>query len=360
MISRALKVFCPRATPAVSKAFSTSPKALLTAAMATTKTSPEGSPMDTSAQFTQASSYRSEWKTTKAVSLTRDHFLDLLYGKTPSIREDGFVSPEVAWQYEKELSAKLTPYKHNTGPLLQKVGVAQFEYQAQAQKDFASRSDGKYTPFYHLRIYADHTTEKDQYFLEARKWRTLHVDLAKKTGVNIWESIFSKIASLFPDWDVEIASEGAGRKYFSGIFRALNDATHLHCDWSPYDSLTEEWIINQVQNQVVFNLYLAPVKNGITTVHEVHWTEDVLPYRDPESYGYRRELVDGSRKSVVTPAAGALCFFNSRHMHEVAKVDVEPMPELGLTYRPRLTLSSFMGLLPSERTGGRPKLIFWS
>ncbi len=159
---------------------------------------------------------------------------------------------------------------------------------------------------------------------------------------------------------MEIASEGPDKKYYSGVYRALNNATHVHCDYSPYDSLTEDWILNKVKNQVVFNLYLAPVKGGRTIVHDVHWTNEVLKFRDPESYGYSRELVEGSRKAYVEPTPGALCFFNSRNMHEVEKVDVEPMPEIGLAYRPRLTLSSFMGLLKSEVTGGRPRLILWS
>lgn len=168
------------------------------------------------------------------------------------------------------------------------------------------------------------------------------------------------IAALVPDWDIEIASEGRNKTYFSGIFRALNDATHVHCDWSPYDSLTEDWIINQVTCQVVFNLYLAPVRGGRTIVHDVQWSEDALKFRDPTSYGYSRKLVEGKKKAYVQPSPGALCFFNSRNMHEVEKVELEPMPELGLSYRPRLTLSSFMGLLPSHKTGGRPRLIFWS
>jgi hypothetical protein len=166
---------------------------------------------------------------------------------------------------------------------------------------------------------------------------------------------------MFPEWDVEVASEDNGRKrYFSGIFRALNDATHVHCDWSPYDSLTEDWIINQVESQVVFNLYLAPIRGGRTIVHDVQWNEDVLAFRDPESYGYHCSLVKDAKQAYVAPEPGALCFFNSRNMHEVEQVEREPMPELGLTYRPRLTLSSFMGLIPASKTGEKPKLIFWS
>ena len=178
--------------------------------------------------------------------------------------------------------------------------------------------------------------------------------------MNTYKKVVDRIAALVPDWDIELASEGPDRTYFSGIYRALNDATHVHCDWSPYDSLTEDWVINQVEAQVVFNLYLAPVKGGSTVVHDLQWTEDALRMRDPDSYGYRRELVADRQKAVVHPEPGALCFFNSRNMHEVQSVIREPMPALGLSYRPRLTLSSFMGLIPSHKTKGKPKLILWS
>jgi Rps23 Pro-64 3,4-dihydroxylase Tpa1-like proline 4-hydroxylase len=85
-----------------------------------------------------------------------------------------------------------------------------------------------------------------------------------------------------------------------------------------------------------------------------------LAFRDPQSYGYYPSIVSESRRAYVVPEVGGLGFFNSRNMHEVEKVEVEPVPELGLLYRPRLTLSSFMGLIPASKTGGKPKLIFWS
>jgi hypothetical protein len=88
--------------------------------------------------------------------------------------------------------------------------------------------------------------------------------LKNERGLDAWYRVFHRIEALFPEWDVQVATDGPGKEYFSGIFRALNDATHLHCDFSPYDSLTEDWIINSVECQVVFNLYLAPVKGGKT------------------------------------------------------------------------------------------------
>lgn len=90
--------------------------------------------------------YQSRWKRVDAVPLTRVNFLDLLHGRTPTIREAGFLTPEECFAHEKELSPNLAPYKHNTGPLLKRVGVAQFEYQAQTALDFQNRSNGMQNP----------------------------------------------------------------------------------------------------------------------------------------------------------------------------------------------------------------------
>ena len=110
----------------------------------------------------------------------------------------------------------------------------------------------------------DRFVEQDKYFEDAKKWEDFHCKLSAEEGLDAWYRVFNRIAGFFPDWDVQIASEAPGRSYFSGIFRALNDSTHLHCDIAPYDSHTEDWIINSVEYQIVFNLYLAPVKDGRT------------------------------------------------------------------------------------------------
>lgn len=110
---------------------------------------------------------------------------------------------------------------------------------------------------------ADAPAEQERYFADAHKWAGFHRKLADEKGLDAWFRVIDRIAALFPDWDVEVAAQG-GRTYFSGIFRALNDSTFLHCDFSPYDSLTEDWIINSVECQAVFNLFLAPVKDGNT------------------------------------------------------------------------------------------------
>ncbi len=87
-----------------------------------------------------ATTYQSRWKTSKEWTLTRQAFLDMLDGKISFIRQPNFISREVAHNFEDELSPRLVPYENSTGPPVLKVGLAQFEYQAQSAEDFKNRS----------------------------------------------------------------------------------------------------------------------------------------------------------------------------------------------------------------------------
>lgn len=95
------------------------------------------------------------------------------------------------------------------------------------------------------------------------------------------------------------------------------------------------------------------MRGGATTLYDLQWTPGALEFRDPKSYGYDEELVRGRQKATFRPEVGDLYLFNSRNMHEVAPVDPD-------WKTPRIALASFMGFLPGEVTGGRPRLMFWS
>lgn len=66
----------------------------------------------------------------------------------------------------------------------------------------------------------------------AQSMSTLHEDIAKVVGENVWAKVVNDIAALVPEWDVSVASEvtshGEERKYFSGIFRSINGGTPPH------------------------------------------------------------------------------------------------------------------------------------
>lgn len=312
--------------------------------------------------------YVSRWKKDFQVGpLSRQSFLELLDGKIPFIREAQFLPRDVAQKLEDSLSPQLAPYLHATGPNLLKVGVAQFEFQALSDQDLQDRSDDGMSPKVRSEpgtsVEAKMAVAKERYFREVEKVRHLHEEIAKVSGQNVWQTIVDKLQSIFPDWDVMVADEGVGKRYFSGIFRAINESTPIHCDWSPYDSRTEDWIINQVTKQAVFNLYLAPFAGGRTEIHDVQWTPEALKFRDTESYGYSPTVVEGREKATIEPRVGDLYLFNTRNMHQVFPVEEEANADgKGLVNgkRARLTLSSFIGTLPAKTAGEKPKLILWS
>lgn len=86
------------------------------------------------------SEYISKWKTTEPVPLTSESFLDLLEGRTPLLQQRSFASPETAAKLETILEPRFTPYLHAAGPAVSKVGISQFEFQAQSQDDFKNRT----------------------------------------------------------------------------------------------------------------------------------------------------------------------------------------------------------------------------
>ncbi|EKG15389.1 hypothetical protein MPH_07440 [Macrophomina phaseolina MS6] len=291
------------------------------------------------------------WETNQPVPLTRQSLLDLLAGKTPLIKVPGFATRDECTQLVTALLPKLRPYEHATGPAVNKVGLAQFEFQAQSEEDYEKR-DG---------------SEKQRYFDAAAELRSLHADLAASSGgTNLWARIIAAISGLVqPDWDAGLAAEPSShpqsqqQQYFSGIFREINNGTPIHCDWCPYDCNTEDWILSRITSQAVFNLYLTPVRGGATTLYDVQWTPDALRFRDRASYGYDRKLVEGKRSCRFEPEVGDLYIFNSRNMHEVK--ELEPCAgSAGLGHLGRIALASFMGVLPGEETGGKPRLMFWS
>lgn len=84
------------------------------------------------------------WKTTEPVALTRESFLDLLQGETPLIRVPELLQHDQCRRLADHILPTFTPYIHATGPAVEKVGVAQFEFQAQSAEDFENRQgDGK-------------------------------------------------------------------------------------------------------------------------------------------------------------------------------------------------------------------------
>ncbi|KAF7900090.1 hypothetical protein EAF00_004426 [Botryotinia globosa] len=283
-----------------------------------------------------------KWKTTNPVRATKASLLDLLEGRTPILHEPEFLSKEDCSKLTKTLEPRLTPYLHATGPKLAKVGVAQFEFQAQSEDDLKNRSGN----------------EKQEYFQAVRDLGDPHGKLEAEIGVNAFAKVFEFIKSIAPeDWEVMIATEvvdDGTQSYFAGIFRVINNGTPVHCDWAPYDTRTESWAISRLTHQLAANLCITPppINSGGTTVHDLQWSPEALKFRDPDSYGYFPGLVEGRQKVDFQPHIGDLYLFNSRNMHQVHPV----YSEIGTR---RLAMSSFLGVIPPLNEGEKTKLVFW-
>jgi len=197
-------------------------------------------------------------------------------------------------------------------------------------------------------------TEKDRYFAAVEEVKDTHKNLAAQTGVDLLQKVIDHIASFMPaDWEVALAQEPDGRQYYSGTFRGINRGLPIHCDWAPYDTMTEDWAIANVTNQCSFNLYLSDFDEGSTIVHDVQWTPEALEFRDPATYAYFPALVEGKLEAKFKPEKGDLYIFNSRNMHHLDEVS-RSCP------RRRVAVSSFFGVLPPQAPGEKTKLIFWS
>ncbi|KAI8912149.1 hypothetical protein DFJ77DRAFT_467085 [Powellomyces hirtus] len=280
------------------------------------------------------------WHTTEEQPLTRENLLSLLDGQIPAVRDRGFLALDTCKQFEKALLPLIQDYSHNLGPVMRKVGVAQFEFQAQGASEPVEDPE-----------------RKESYFRAAGEAWKLHANFENRFGVNLINSMIERIAALFPEWDVAVATEGPGKTYFTGIYRVIQKSTLIHCDWSPYDSRDAGWLISSVTKQLAMNLILVPVEGGRTVVHDVQWHPEALAYRDPNTYGYDPALVAGRRNISIVPRAGDITFFNTRQMHQVFPVTPRANGEAGPT---RITLSAFLGFIPPTEAGQRPRLIFWA
>ncbi|KAK3321891.1 hypothetical protein B0H66DRAFT_552865 [Apodospora peruviana] len=313
----------------------------------TTPTPPPPAPQDPLADlFRPAEPAR--WKTGEIQGLSRAAFIGMLRGEVPAVQVPGFVTRESASRFERHIQNQLAPYAHIAGPPVQKLGLAQFEFQAQSAADFESRTG---------------EVAKDEYFKAAETYKTLHSSVHAATGDDAWSRVVQVLRELLPEYPVIAARESApdGRAYHAGIYRSINEGTPVHCDWSPFDSATENWVINRVTRQAVFNLYLAPMESGATTLYDRQWDESVhAQYRDPATYGYFDEVVAGRDQLVLRPGVGDLVFFNTRNLHRVDSVAWEDHATLGRWQRPRLTLSSFIGLLPAGVVDEKPCVVLWS
>jgi len=138
--------------------------------------------------------------------------------------------------------------------------------------------------------------------------------------------------------------------YYVGLFRFFDPGAfaYIHFDYAPYD--WKGWAIEEINQQISFNLYLKlPKTGGELVVYNKQWEKEKYnKYRLPDSiasYGYNEDLVKDVEYLEYAPRKGDLLFFNSRNFHEVKKGDDF-----------RLSMSSFIG----RKDDDKKELYMWN
>ncbi len=104
------------------------------------------------------------------------------------------------------------------------------------------------------------------------------------------------------------------QNYFTLVVRDLAKEVLPHADFGPYDG--KEWAINQVEQQLAWNIYLtAPQQGGETTIYDYVWDENT-PI-DENSYGIQQFNQPVKHRFKVTP--GKLVLFNCRNFHAISE-----------------------------------------
>jgi hypothetical protein len=142
---------------------------------------------------------------------------------------------------------------------------------------------------------------------------------------------------------VSIATDPEFGRYFAGLVRRIEDGTMLHVDYAPAEH--PAWCVGQVRCQLAWNVYveLESPEAGWTHIFNRPWQPALEGFKIPDSYGYRRDLLDGVEQFSYRPALGDLFLFNTRNFHEVA-------PGNGN----RMTINSAVGLFEDGA------LLLWS
>jgi hypothetical protein len=254
------------------------------------------------------------WCIEEAEHLEISSLLALFHDEIAAIRIPCFLSPNACQVMIQKI------YQHNVerysdDPEMSRVGITQGE----------------------------HMHEKDLYFLYANDERRFQEDIFEESRA----VLFLVIHALRKIWqgNVDIAvEEGTHQLYFAGLIRSIR-RTKLHFDWAPHDA--KNWTIGRISAQIAWNAYLQSSERGGTTrVYHHLWQNEDERYREQESYAYHPSLVLEDEYVEIYPHPGDLVLFNSRNYHEVERTEGD---------KPRLSVSSFVGLLPSKQ-----QLLLWS
>ena len=197
--------------------------------------------------------------------------------------------------------------------------------------------------------------DKELYLSTVDEALSLQRRFIEEAGIDVVERVAVAVSQA-TGLPVRIARED-GRDYFAGLLRYVENSINIHADYGPYDG--EGWEIGRVTGQLTWNILFRQVEAGDTIIYDRQWqgkADDVLFKRPAPSFAYSPVGLQGRIFKAMPALEGDLTLFNPRNFHEVKPCEkraVDPNPQ------PRITMSSFIGLLPGSRNE-EPTLILWS
>jgi hypothetical protein len=256
-----------------------------------------------------------DWELVQTDNLDCDLIEALFENRIGAVKIQKFLPQETVRAAVRGIQKHGFDFYENVEPPIGRIGITQFEHR-------------------------EHH-EREKYFAVAARANQRRRAVLHGSG-DILQIVLDRIGHLWKR-PVGIAVEADGREYFAGLTRIIGEAL-LHCDWAQHDA--PGWAISAVNSQITWNLFCSvPAEGGATVVHNQPWNLDAERFRLEGSYGYDGAVVAGCGSVRIEPAEAALVLFNSRNFHRV---------EAGSGDGPRITVSSFIGRLPSG------DLVAWS
>lgn len=183
---------------------------------------------------------------------------------------------------------------------------------------------------------ASRGVSEDDYLALCKTYQVVWNNIVADCGFDPFISFINYIKNTYKV-NVELAAKKHAT-YAPLVARDLSTEVLPHADYGPYDG--KGWVIDQVKNQIAWNIYLSdPGSGGETTIYDRVWQEDDT--MDESSYGIKNFVAP--IKKQFTAAPGRLVLFNSRNFHAITKSSL-----------PRIAIG---GLLGQTMDG---KIIAWS
>ncbi len=247
-----------------------------------------------------------------------ENLIKLFENKLPALRISNFLTPEECERVASAVNSVEFDYYENVVPKIGRLGITQYEH------------FGK---------------DKKLYFDKVKEASAKRDYVFNKSKVNAHEKVINLLRENYLEGKVSIAEEEEHGSYFAGLIRHIREA-NLHFDFAKFDA--PEWSINNVENQLAFNIYPKMSDNGgQLLIYNKPWEEKIyeehlLPNHSG-SYGYKSTAVKDSESFFLCPKPGDLWFFNARNFHRILYGDGT-----------RFSISSFVG-----RTNEK-SIVLWS